>query len=396
MDDYTDKIKTQIETIEGSISNVLSFVQDEDNGDDNTLDIFERIELVVNLTNDLLSKAIPSFIPTANLDKINKSIVALNNNCISYNNSKNIAYLNNCNTEIDSLLGHIGCFNIGSSKDVVKQTLGQVIGVYKRQRDDIIRNYEEQKEILKEEVATISAKNSELEANIKAQETSMQSIISTFQTQFSNAQEARMTEFAKLLKESSDTFDDKDSELDEQTKSILENMNKNNKKAEELLQLAGAIATTGNYKKYADEAKKNADRLFWVAFGFMVFAALLVGGPILYSIIQNVKIEWLELLYRVPIIVTLLLPAFYAANESKKQRDNEFKNRKFQVEIAAIDPYLSDIKDTENGEISNRSQAKLELVKSFFGKEFKSSDDSSVSIPKDVLTFVKEVLKLIK
>ena len=76
--------------------------------------------------------------------------------------------------------------------------------------------------------------------------------------------------------------------------------------------------------------------------------------------------------------LALAIPAAYAAKESAKHRLLENHNRRSELELASLDPYLEKLPE------DTRNKVKEELTKNFFGlnsKEIKVEDSiSSVAI----------------
>lgn len=96
--------------------------------------------------------------------------------------------------------------------------------------------------------------------------------------------------------------------------------------------------------------------------------------------------DWKKALARIPFSAAILIPAFYLAKESNKHRTVEFSNRRRELILSTIDPYLTLLDKTKADEI------KAEIAKGIFSEGTPSEDTS----PIDISNLVSQLANLIK
>ncbi len=89
-----------------------------------------------------------------------------------------------------------------------------------------------------------------------------------------------------------------------------------------------------------------------VATGWLIYIFTLNGGVV----------AWETAITLLPVTIVLLFGAAYAAQQSTRHRNVEVRNRRFALEMQAIDPYLQSL----NAE--DQQKLKIELTKRFFGQ----------------------------
>ncbi|MBF4359185.1 hypothetical protein, partial [Vibrio anguillarum] len=140
---------------------------------------------------------------------------------------------------------------------------------------------------------------------------------------------------------------------------VLDELEKKKSEASTLLQIIGNIGITGNYQNIANNEKKAADIWRRIALCLMIGMVLIIGFTIFISTTNG--FDWKLALFRVGAALVLAVPAAYAAKESAKHRSLENHNRRSELELASLDPYLEKLpKET-------RDKVKEELTKKFFG-----------------------------
>ena len=88
---------------------------------------------------------------------------------------------------------------------------------------------------------------------------------------------------------------------------------------------------------------------------------------------------WTKSIIRIVAAAALSYPATYAANESSKHRKQENYNRKIELELASINPFIEILAETKKQEIKEK------LVEKYFGNinniyDSKSIDDTDIPI----------------
>jgi len=109
--------------------------------------------------------------------------------------------------------------------------------------------------------------------------------------------------------------------------------------------------------RIANQERVSANILRVVAIVFMI-AGVVVIGTVVFNI-SKTGFDWKLILSRIGVTITILIPAFYAARESDKHRQREIKNRKMELELASIGPYLELLPDEKKIELKSALTEKL-------------------------------------
>lgn len=80
------------------------------------------------------------------------------------------------------------------------------------------------------------------------------------------------------------------------------------------------------------------------------------------NLFVNEGFKWEMAVFRTLYIFIIGIPAFYAVRESDRHRRGERWNRKFQLELTAIDPYLQTLSPEK------REELKAQLADRFFAQ----------------------------
>lgn len=275
---------------------------------------------------------------------------------------------------------------------------------------------------------------------IGAQKTRLDELSSQFTQQFTSAQEARLNSFnaeikqwkdqiEKVLKEESDAVEAQlknlkdesgtiNKKFSEDAERIIGEMEEKKQKAVGLLEVVGIGTFAGHYKQQADKERKAATI-------FQVIALVLLLGMVWYLAVPNknplpattktsveqatanheagtaaaqetsaqAKSNELEdALKHILISLVFLLPAMYAAFESARHRKQEYKNRQFELEMAAVHPYFEAIPDS-----AEKDKKRIDLADRFFGHQ--PDNEVEAWVPpavKGVKGILKEVGNLVE
>ena len=236
---------------------------------------------------------------------------------------------------------------------------------------------------------------------IENQKGRLDSAISQFQSQFSESEDRRKETFENQMNTRNENFQEFRQKIDieintfleqkrqevaetlnsfnEETKSNTEELKKTadalyrahekeaedtikfieqkREEAKKLLDIIGNIGFTGNYNRIANQERVSANILRVVAIVFMI-AGIVVIGTVVFNI-SKTGFDWKLILSRIGVTITILIPAFYAARESDKHRQREIKNRKMELELASIGPYLELLPDEKKIELKSSLTEKL-------------------------------------
>ena len=409
MSQWDDRFKEH--AIHASIENLTERLGNDDliSEDLNIIEIIDRITQAKSYAELCLQNLIPALVNHTNLNNANSYINSITSEVNSYMSNKNVGHLNNTSAHIDNLMLQLNALPV-TKQAITEQAFTTSLIEFKKLTEKSFSKIKKSKDELFESVEMImndsTDQKSKLEglvAEIEKYDGSMQTSLSNFNERFDDTEqkysekldettsnfENQYQVFSKDISEklnanvvtNEEKVDDFLVEHKEQfsaqtekqkldAQGVLDELEEKRSEASTLLQIIGNIGITGNYQNIANNEKKAADIWRRIALCLMIGMVLIIGVTIFISATNG--FDWKLALFRVGAALVLAVPAAYAAKESAKHRSLENHNRRSELELASLDPYLEKLpKET-------RDKVKEELTKKFFGL---NSTDQKVESP---------------
>ncbi|PGX16485.1 hypothetical protein [Bacillus sp. AFS033286] len=184
-------------------------------------------------------------------------------------------------------------------------------------------------------------------------QTRIDSLISDMHDKFSQAQSLRMEEFNSLIKDSEKKALELLSEHDEKAHAML-------KKMEEILGSIGMKAHAEGYRRIANNERLSA--ILWSLFSIASLVGILWFG-FEFIIKHTGELTWTALVSRALLTGVGLTLFTYCAKQGTNHRNEEKRNRKIELELATLTPYLQDL------DLAQQREVKHSLVSKYFGVE---------------------------
>lgn len=368
-----------------------------------------RLHKVISYIESYLEQVDTELIPKTSLDSLNSHISNVLQHIVAFKgNSTSISYISTANDLADAALVAVRQMptsnEANDKKAIAKSTLSYVKSTedqLKKVNDFInIEIADKAKKLLAidECVSLINTELSNLNAKITTVEQTIQKQTAEFNNQFQLSEKSRLDKFTALetkletkLEETTTKFQDKaDSEfsmLAIKSEIVIKVLNSYEDKAGKVYGVVSNTLQAGAYSSYANEEKKSANFFRWSAITLMILAVgILVIPEIIkiYKDLENYQLDWHLTLGRIPFSLILFVPAFYLARESGKHRNTEIVNRRRELILSTIDPYLA-LFDPVKAE-----QIKSDIAKAVFS-ETTQKDDSSVSEAGNVISQIVKV-----
>jgi hypothetical protein len=176
----------------------------------------------------------------------------------------------------------------------------------------------------------------------------------------------------------------------------LQEMELQKARAKEILGIVAASGVSGHYQKTANREFWSAEILRGIALLFFIGMI----GMVAYVVftLKGDKLDWQMGLFRIGVGLALLAPAYYCTRESSKHREAEKRNRRLQIELATIEPYLENLNDVAERQAIFKQKAEgyflgqLQKEPSddtdtgLHSKEFKRIQDQLMDLLKAALT----------
>lgn len=257
-------------------------------------------------------------------------------------------------------------------------------------------------------VATIQASIVENEKTLATLKDQLQAVGQTiqgqtaeFNTQFQTSEKARVDKYDAVLTKLEKRVDDEvvrlgtkaDTEFEKLATKAGTTLEVLGKFHDDAAKVFGVVVNTlqaGAYSSYANEEKKTANLLRWSAIALMILGVAVLVIPEIAKFIKeaaNYALDWHVTLGRIPFSIILFVPAFYLARESNKHRNTEVLNRRRELILSTIDPYLALLPDEK------AQQIKLDIAKGIFSEGAQPTSDSSIDEAGNVIAQIANLIK---
>ena len=393
-------------------------------------DVIEHLQRILEATiyaEKLINKCSDILVPKGVLDKTGNIIENIGGDLVNFEKNEQVDQLTTANNRVDNLLmnlqqlpqAHDESYSliVSESASEYRKAIINVIEAISGKKEDIKNEINKLSGLVDNQVSAMN----KLKGDIESQKARLDSAIAQFQQQFSEAEDRRRETFENEVKSRNDEFqntktnfvsqirqflDEKKKETNdaisiykEETKTTIDDfqqstsslINSHKNQAEEtisflgekreeaakLLDVIGNIGFTGNYNKIASQEKKTANSWRFAAIFFMLFGIAVIG-TIIFNI-GKTGFDWKLVLTRVAVTITIFVPALYAARESSQHRQREMYNRKMELELASIGPFLELLPDDKKFDL------KSELSKKFFGQPQDTTNDKGETISANAL-----------
>lgn len=373
------------------------------------VDNINFFETAVNYLSDRLKLTIPSIVQEAELSTISKEIANSLAQINSFVGNKNQGHITNATNHLFTAITRVRNLPLPFSKNDFN--FSKNITNFEKIVKEKYASLEHENNVLKKDFSALGqrldASNKELERvntvlkqkelEIKNLNTSFQSNYDTIKTSAtSNYEQDRRTfraEFETSKKALSEEIDKLKTEINTGTDQIIKDLKTKLEEAKKIVGVVSDKAVTGNYQNVANSHKKTADV-------FRIIAILLMIGLssiLIYTIwdISGDNYDWTKSLIRILAAAALSYPATYAARESTKHRKLEILNRKSELELTAINPFIELLPEPKKQAIKEK------LVEKYFGNsgnlmsdlDDKKEEDVSIS---SIERIIKTLLPIIK
>lgn len=347
------------------------------------VDELNFFETALKYLADRLNLTIPSIVQESELNTISTELQNALSQINSFVGNKNQGHVNNAKNHTHTALTRVRNLplpfskndfnfskNIANFEKIVKEKYSEV----ESENNELKTEFEQ----LKSELEQTQTEVERLEKALEQKETELNNINETFKTNFENIKSTATQNYEQDQSTFRNEFDETVELLNKEVESLKDSIDsgtddlvtKLETKLEEATKIVGVVsdkAVTGNYKNVANANKKTADIFRWIAIGLMlVLSALLV-----YTIwdISGDSFDWTKSLIRILSAAALSYPATYAARESSKHRRLEALNRKAELELTAIGPFIELLPEEKKQEIKEK------LVEKYFGNNPNSISD---------------------
>jgi len=243
---------------------------------------------------------------------------------------------------------------------------------YKNPDKNNLALLQERTEKIHEEILKLEIKQEKISKENLKIKSSYENKIEEIEDLFNKDILKKNTSINKIIKDIKD--------IENEVKTSFEN------KSIEVDKLIGTIsdkALSGNYSKYADEEKNEADKMRKISLAFMIISIVLAAASFSESLFHEISNS--TFISRIIFAIVLSIPAAYFARESTKHRNQQQHFRKIDLDLKAVGPYSLSLPDKDQHEL------KKDIASKIFAKDLTTKNEKSYPI--DIQELILEIVK---
>src|SRR6266571_72575 len=355
----------------------------------------ERLRQIDQRLRRLLKSVDPGLVPLDTLNNLQANVARQVGELNNYVSNGNTAHLSGANDGADGVLMTVVALPVPKVPADVKELEEASVSLSKSVAE-YIESLSQKAEEARTKLDGLDTRTEETSAEITGQKGRLDSAIAQYQQQFSEAESRRREEAEKAEKDREQRFaageekrnvefSGSATKLGADAKGVVEELQNYKSQAEKLVSVIGNTGMAGGYQRVADKARRAS--IIWHVVAFLSLAGLISFA--LFEFLPALKLGFTWELFAARLLVTtaFVLLFGYAAREAERQQREEQRNRRMELELASIDPYLALLPDDK------RVEVKRIMAERFFGQNTHTlngvgSDKESAALPLDILKLV--------
>lgn len=308
------------------------------------------------------------------LNSCNSYLSNLKNDLNNFLANKNYGHINNAKSHIYSIIQLVNQLPLLIPS---KKSLNEIINNFKSRIDTEQSIIQNKISSLQQKISDINNKITQIQQTVSQQQNQVNQLTTNYTKQF----EEQKQKFNQGIEETSKQYKSK-------CDNLIEEISKNLEEARKLVNVIGNIGVSGDYQKTAEYHKKQANLWRWIAIGFMVVSVVYLG----ITVFTISKYDWHISLLRILSTALFIYPAQYAASQSNKHREQEFFNKKMELDLAAINPFIELFDEKKKQDIKEK------LVDKYFTNYVAQKSETEIPVPifEKIFDQIKNLLTIIK
>jgi len=389
-------------------------------GQEAALHSYERVVQAFQLTKARLQVADPDLTPPPPLNNLNSHWQAVLAELAAFRKDKNVGHLNNANAHVDNVVTSLSTLIVPLSP-IDLESLKESAASYRRTLGQYLHNLDEEASAIRTKMASLTTDLNRLSTEAATVKQRSDSMIASYQQQFSTSEEKRrtdfqtaeaqrkkdfdillaqkvnewiaamkqqQTEYQSIVQRVSQDLNTVQAGATERANSILADIQRNKEKADQLVGIITDTGMVGGYQHVANQERDSAKNWRKVALGSLLALAVFAVIAFIETISQQLR--WDLFAARLFVATSLGILAAYAALQAEKHERNERKNRKTELELASISPYLYGLPPDQQNKIRG------ELAMRLFGQSEAPEPTSERKTTGSVLDVLKMALETIE
>lgn len=391
--------------------------------DPQAAEVFERFVRVVSSLGARLQSTDSALVPIGNLQQLPNQLTALLNIFNSY--LQNVGLWTQLNNHIDQVLASLVHIPIFATDTAASQYIASHADFMKfrdqaiKQAEDRAAKMEEREKAFEAVASTVESRAKEVQGQVNQEKARLDSIIPASQSQIAKLIAEEQARYSEAEKQREKIATDGEAKRDAEAKAkltefakkfdqlvaadqkeFLDTIETHRKSAgaavaelstqlAEAKKIVGLIANTGmagHYQLIADREWKWMWIMRWIAASFFLGAI----GSISWLIVgvHSAQVDWEMVVFRFALVVVVLVPAFYFARESGRHLQREAHNRRIELELSALQPFLARLPEKDAQDIIKAK------ANQYFGQE-PPPDNDDANLLRDVSVRGDQVLKIL-
>lgn len=337
----------------------------------------ERLIAVTRYAIAVTSSVDPLFVPIQTLANLLPPIQEMENQVAAYQSSSNDQTLELANNHADTLLVALASFRQVASPEEASH-VREAVTTLRKSVSQLKHSVEEERRQVVTGLVAARKNLDETKADINSQKARLDSAIAAFQEQFSKAEDDRRTQFSlgqstreersqalerelgtlqtKVLEEVQAALGNIPAQAEEAIKNtlagaeseseeLLSKVRHHETRAQELVFLTANTTTVGSYKLIAD--KQRFEARVWRIVAASAFLGLVIFSvwAFVHATGASTGATWLSVSGRFFAALTFGLLGAFAAREASRFSQLEDRNRRTELALAALGPFLQDVPD---------------------------------------------------
>lgn len=380
------------------------------------IEMLARISSTFEFLKETLDKVDPWLVSTSTMNNINSPISQILGEINAYNNDKNEQRLNNILSYLENLLVYLSQLVVPKTSEDIEGVKSSVIS-FRKSVGQHLGYVERDCTNTSAALTKNTEKLNDLTASIESQKARIDAIINEFQNQFLQAQSQRNEEFTIFTKKGEqdligtlrdfqgtfeqqtltqqesfdsltegfqqrietqrESFDTLVADLKTNLQTELDQIKGMNQEAEKILGIMSMKGLAQGYQKIANSESQKA--FVWNAISILSLVGILWFGY-KFIILHEGAMSWTSLISRIVLTGVGITLFTYCAKQATNHRNEERRNRKIELELASLDPYLKDLEPEKQKEV------KQALVDKYFGVELPTANIAQAPVQQQNLT----------
>ncbi|MBX6361528.1 MAG: hypothetical protein IRZ03_15780 [Acidobacterium ailaaui] len=323
-----------------------------------------------------IKNSIYSLVNVNTLNQIQNECQIVRDNINNFFTNKNYGHINNSKVNLNNALSIIHQIPISIPNKT--EELSDIVNNFKLNIKSEEQSIKKDIEKLNNSINSITNQIDNTNQNLKNAQDQINQLITNFQNDYNQLKQ-------KIINDSEDVKNN----MTQQSEVLFTQLNTKLEEAKKIVNVIGNIGVTENYLRNAEYHRKQANLWRWISIGFMTVSIIYLSITV-YHIGQY---EWHISLLRILSTILFIYPAQYAAGQSSKHREQEIYNKKMELDLTAINPFI------ELFDEKKKQELKEKLVDKYFNNNIytnKSDPEIPVTIYDKIVGQVLNIIKSIK